>query len=401
MGILTRKDIVQKVETAIKKLQNGEIIILTDNKDRENEGDLVCLAEKTTTEMVDFMTRKGRGLICTPLGPELIKQLKLQSAVLGNDSPFFTPFTESVDAKGTTTGISAEERALTIRVLANPKSTRGDFTRPGHIFPLAANSRGVLGRAGHTEGAVDLARLAGTVPAAVICEILGENGGMARGVELDNYAKSEGLFCLSMEELATYLYQPLETVWLPLKQGDFNLSIFPKLSGETDYPVVLSSQINETEPVIVRIHSQCLTGDLFGSQRCDCGSQLEQSLNLISREGGILIYLSQEGRGIGLLDKIRAYKLQENGMDTLEANLALGHSGDSRKYDTAVRILKALDLKNLVLLTNNPEKFAALEKEGFTVERRALEIPPDKYNYQYLLTKKQRMGHFLSLKENV
>lgn len=399
MGILTRKEVISKTEAALEKLRQGEIIILTDHKDRENEGDLVCLAEKTTPGMVDFMTRKGRGLICTSLGPELVKKLGLRPAVQDNDSPYSTPFTESVDARETTTGISAEERALTIRRLADPEAKGEDFTRPGHIFPLAAHPRGIWGRPGHTEGAVDLARLAGAAPAAVICEILGEEGGMARGEELERFARREGLLCLSMEELSTFLYGPLETVRMPLKQGEFLLSLFPALPGEPDPPMVLTAPWDETRPVTVRIHSRCLTGDIFGSRRCDCGDQLEASLDIIAREGGVLIHLSQEGRGIGLTDKIRAYKLQEQGLDTLEANLALGHPGDLRDYRSAARVLKALGIRRVKLLTNNPGKSAALEAEGFEVERHPLEVSPGEDNYHYLFTKQHRMGHRLSLKE--
>jgi 3,4-dihydroxy 2-butanone 4-phosphate synthase/GTP cyclohydrolase II len=399
MGILTRNDVIQKVEEALEKLRRGEIIILTDHKDRENEGDLVCLAEKTTSAMVDFMTKKGRGLICTSLAPELVKKLGLRPAVRDNDSPYSTPFTESVDARETTTGISAEERALTIRKLAEPGAKGEDFTRPGHIFPLAAHPRGIWGRPGHTEGAVDLARLAGASPAAVICEILGEEGGMARGDELEKFALREGLLCLSMEELSTFLYQPLETVRMPLKQGEFLLSLFPALPGEPDPPMVLTAPYDDSEPVTVRIHSRCLTGDLFGSRRCDCGDQLEASLEIIAREGGVLIHLSQEGRGIGLTDKIRAYGLQEKGMDTLEANLALGHPADLREYRSAARILKFLGIHRLELLTNNPAKSRALEEEGFEIEKRPLLVPPGKDNYRYLFTKQHSMGHQLSLKE--
>lgn len=286
MGILIRDDIVEKVETALEKLRRGEIIILTDHKDREDEGDLVCLAEKTTAAMVDFMTRKGRGLICAPLGPELVERLGLRPAVAANDSPFYTPFTESVDAKeGTTTGISAEERALTLRLLADPEARGTDFTRPGHIFPLTANPRGIFGRPGHTEGAVELARLAGAAPAAVICEILGEPHGMARGEELERFAAEEGLFCLSMEELTTYLYRPLETVRMPLKEGAFTLSVYPELPGEPEPPVVLTAPFTGKGPMPVRIHSRCLTGDLFGSLRCDCGDQLHRSLEILAEEG--------------------------------------------------------------------------------------------------------------------
>ena len=399
MGILTRDEVIPKVEKALEKLRRGEIIILTDHKDRENEGDLVCLAEKTTPALVDFMTKKGRGLICTSLGPELVKKLGLRPAVQDNDSPYSTPFTESVDARETTTGISAEERALTIRKLAEPGAKREDFTRPGHIFPLAAHPRGIWGRPGHTEGAVDLARLAGASPAAVICEILGEEGGMARGEELDSFARRESLLCLSMEELSTFLYQPLETVRMPLKQGEFLLSLFPALPGEPDPPMVLTAPYDQTGPVPVRIHSRCLTGDLFGSRRCDCGDQLEASLEIIAREGGILIHLSQEGRGIGLTDKIRAYRLQEEGLDTLEANLALGHPADLRDYRSAVRVLKALGIRRVNLLTNNPDKSAALKAEGFEVERLALEVSPGEDNFHYLFTKQHSMGHQLSLKE--
>ncbi|MBI9102679.1 MAG: 3,4-dihydroxy-2-butanone-4-phosphate synthase [Spirochaetales bacterium] len=402
MGILIREDIVEKVDTAIEKLKDGEIIILTDNVDRENEGDLVCLAGKTSWEMIDFMTRHGRGLICAPLGPELVVQLGLNPAVPGNDSPFYTPFTESLDIKaGGTTGISADERARTLRQLANPEAKGSDFTYPGHIFPLRANPDGIFGRAGHTEGAVDLARLCGAAPAAVICEILGEGGGMSRGEALDTFALRENLFCISMEELTTYLYRPIETVNMPLKLGAFTMSVYPKLPGETEPPVVLRSRAacKEGLPVPVRIHSQCMTGDLFGSQRCDCGEQLDQALEILAEEGGLLIYLPQEGRGIGLTEKIKAYKLQEMGMDTIEANLALGHQVDSREYSSAIRILKAEGIRAISLFTNNPAKYAALKEAGFEVERRALEIPPGEHNFSYLITKQNNMGHLLSLKE--
>jgi len=385
-------------------VRKGRMVIVTDDEDRENEGDLLCAAERITPEIVNFMATHGRGLICAPLSPEIAQRLELREMVQRNKEAFSTNFTVSVDAaSGISTGISAADRARTIQLLAEPKTQVGDLVQPGHIFPLIAKPGGVLRRAGHTEAAVDLARLSGLQPAGVICEIMNKKGEMARLPELINFAKKHKLRVCTIASLIRYrrdqekLVEKEQTIQMPTDYGDFDLHLYrSKLDGET-HLALTKGKIDDGEPVLVRVHSECLTGDVFGSRRCDCGTQLHLAMERIQNEGrGVLLYMRQEGRGIGLAAKIHAYKLQEQGMDTVEANLKLGFPMDLRDYGMGAQMLCDLGVKKLRLMTNNPRKVVGLQGHNLEmVEQIPIKAVPNEHNARYLDTKKKKMGHKL------
>lgn len=401
------KYLLNKVEEAIEAFRKGEIVIVVDDEDRENEGDFICAAELATPEIVNFMATYGRGLICVPIPEERCEELELEMMVPVNTSLHSTPFTVSVDllGHGCATGISASDRAKTIKALIDPDTQAEDLGRPGHIFPLKAKAKGVLRRAGHTEAAVDLARLAGLKPGGVLVEIMNEDGTMARLPQLVDIAKTHHLKIISIESLIAFqlkrdtLIERGERVKLPTKYGDFELIPFIQKSNGLEHVALLKGKWSKDEPVMVRVHSSCVTGDIFHSYRCDCGPQLHEAMRRIEEAGkGVIVYLNQEGRGIGLFNKIKAYKLQEEGRDTVEANLDLGFEEDERDYGVGASILRELGLGKIKLLTNNPVKRAGLEGYGLTVvENMPLEIPPNKYNQFYLETKRKKMGHFLEL----
>ncbi|OYS47762.1 bifunctional 3,4-dihydroxy-2-butanone-4-phosphate synthase/GTP cyclohydrolase II [Limosilactobacillus reuteri] len=389
---------VKKIQATIKHLQEGGLAIVMDDADREAEGDLVGLASEATPEKVNFMTKYARGLMCVPMAPEVAERLKLPQMTADNSDPFGTAFTISVDHHSTTTGISAFDRWRTITHLAAPTAKNEDFYKPGHIFPLVAKKNGVLERNGHTEAAVDLARLAGVEPVAYICEILKDNGEMARSVELHEKAAEFGLPIITIKELQEYRQslasKPVEEVHLPSQYGDFRLRWF-----DDNNLALIKGDIDPTTPVMVRLHSECFTGDVLGSLRCDCGPQLHEAMRRIEKNGsGIIIYLRQEGRGIGLANKLRAYHLQEHGYDTVEANEKLGFAPDERQYDQAIAILHQLGIIKINLLTNNPDKIAQLQLGDIEInERIPLEIAPNNYDENYLITKKNKFHHLLNL----
>ena len=389
---------VKKIQATIKHLQEGGLAIVMDDADREAEGDLVGLASEATPEKVNFMTKYARGLMCVPMAPEVAERLKLPQMTTDNSDPFGTAFTISVDHHSTTTGISAFDRWRTITHLAAPTAKNEDFYKPGHIFPLVAKKNGVLERDGHTEAAVDLARLAGVEPVAYICEILKDNGEMARSVELHEKAAEYGLPIITIKELQEYRQslasKPVEEVHLPSQYGDFRLRWF-----NDNNLALIKGDIDPTTPIMVRLHSECFTGDVLGSLRCDCGPQLHEAMRRIEKNGsGIIIYLRQEGRGIGLANKLRAYHLQEHGYDTVEANEKLGFAPDERQYDQAVAILHQLGIIKINLLTNNPDKIAQLQLGDIEInERIPLEIAPNNYDENYLITKKNKFHHLLNL----
>jgi 3,4-dihydroxy 2-butanone 4-phosphate synthase/GTP cyclohydrolase II len=395
------------IEQALDDLKQGRMIILVDSSDRENEGDLVIAAEKVTAEAINFMAKYGRGLICLPLSGDYVDHLGLPLMTKRNTSKFNTAFTTSIGAaQGITTGISAADRAHTIQVAIDPNSSPEDITCPGHIFPLRAVDGGVLSRPGHTEGSVDLSRLANLKSAAVICEIMNDDGSMARRDDLEKFAQQHQLTIVSIEDLISYRIQRetiiVETAEtkLPLENyGQFNAKVFENKYDQTPYLALIRPSIDPQKPPLVRIHSQCITGDIFGSCRCDCGPQLDASLEKISQEGGIFIYLlNQEGRGIGLANKLKAYALQEKGMDTVEANTHLGFAADQRDYGIAAQILHVLKIDTIRLLTNNPQKIQGIQRYGIQVScREAIETQPTEDNLRYLRTKQQKLGHLLSL----
>ncbi|HVJ48587.1 bifunctional 3,4-dihydroxy-2-butanone-4-phosphate synthase/GTP cyclohydrolase II [Desulfitobacterium sp.] len=392
------------IEEAIEEIRQGHMIVVVDDEDRENEGDLVMAAEKVTPEAINFMVTNARGLVCVPMIAERLSALNLDQMVEHNTDPKGTAFTVSVDSDDSTTGISAFERAATVAVLANPHSKPENLHQPGHIFPLRARDGGVLVRAGHTEGSVDLARLAGLEPAGVICEIMNADGTMARVPELMKFVDKHGLKIVTIEELIRYrrktelLVERVQSVHLPTDYGDFEAVGYRSLLDGQEHIALVKGKVDDGEPVLVRVHSECLTGDVFHSRRCDCGDQLTAAMEEIEAEGrGVFLYMRQEGRGIGLLNKLRAYKLQEEGKDTVEANIALGFPPDLRDYGVGAQILADLGIKELRLLTNNPRKIVGLEAYGLeVVERVPIEMPVKPENKRYMTTKKSKMGHLLN-----
>ncbi len=392
------------IDDVLGDIAKGKIVIVTDDEDRENEGDLVLAAEKATPETINFMAMHGRGLICVPISNERADQLGLQRMVAQNREMYRTDFTVSVDAaRGVTTGISAHDRAATIQTIANPASVPEDLVQPGHIFPLRAKDGGVLRRAGHTEAAVDLARMAGLQPAGVLCEILHDDGTMARLPELMEFRKKHGLRICTIQSLIAHrrvrekLIEREQVVKLPTEYGDFDLHLYHSKLDGAHHLALVKGTISENEPVLVRVHSECLTGDVFGSRRCDCGNQLHAALQQISDEGnGVLVYMRQEGRGIGLAAKIHAYKLQEEGLDTVEANVKLGFGSDLRDYGLGAQILFDLGVRKFRFLTNNPKKVVGLEGYGIQmVEQVPIRSEANPHNAKYLETKRVKMGHLL------
>ncbi len=393
------------IEDALTALKQGKIIIVVDDEDRENEGDFVALAEKATPEVINFMITHGRGLVCVPITEERAKSLQLPLMVSDNTDPLQTAFTVSVDHRDTSTGISAYERSLTVQALLDPDAQGEDFRRPGHIFPLIAMEGGVLRRAGHTEAGVDLARLCGAEPAAVICEVVREDGQMARVDDLEKIAKLHNLKMITIQDLIRYRHQKeklverVVSVRMPTRFGEFTAMGYTNDIDGKEHVALIKGEIVPEEPVLVRVHSECLTGDVFGSHRCDCGPQLEAALSQISAAGkGVLLYMRQEGRGIGLLNKLKAYKLQEEGLDTVEANVKLGFRPDLRDYGIGAQILHDLGVRKMRLLTNNPRKIAGLKGYGLeVVEVVPIQMPVHKENKGYLQTKKSKLGHMLKI----
>lgn len=398
------------IESALEDIQQGKMIILVDDEDRENEGDLFIAAEKTTAEHINFMAKHGRGLICLTLTPEKVEQLGLPMMTTKNASVFGTNFTVSIEAaKGVTTGISAADRAHTVLTAIDPEATPDSISIPGHIFPLRAKRGGVLHRTGQTEGSVDLAKLAGLNPSGVICEIMNDDGTMARYPELRKFADEFDLKIVTIADLIQYRLRKeiqvkqIDTAKLPTSiAGDFSIHGFENLLNDEEYVAITKGSWEPDEPVLVRIHSQCLTGDVFGSVRCDCRAQLHESMRMIEKAGkGVILYLAQEGRGIGIINKIKAYHLQDEGADTVEANEKLGFKDDLREYGFGAQVLLLLGLKKLKLITNNPRKMVGLEGYGIEIaERVPLEIETTPENAQYMTTKKHRLGHFLNLIEH-
>ena len=407
------------IEKAIEDIREGKFVIVVDDEDRENEGDFIIAAEMITPEKVNFMLQHGRGVLCVPLPETRCAELGLMHQVSNNTSMLGTPFTVTVDKlEGCTTGVSTDDRAATIRALADPTSTPQTFGRPGHINPLYAQERGVLQRAGHTEAAVDLARLAGLQPVAALIEIMNEDGTMARMPQLEQVAQQYGLSLVSIKDLIAYrlkdeeakgqlpagnkrgaLVEQGETVNLPTEFGDFMLTPFRELTTGLEHIALVKGEWQPHEPILCRVHSSCMTGDIFGSKRCECGEQLHKAMQMVEKEGkGIIVYMNQEGRGIGLMNKIRAYKLQEQGDDTVEANLHLGFQPDERNYGVGAQILQLLGAHKLRLMTNNPIKRIGLESFGIEiVENIPIEIAPNPYNMRYMRTKKEKMHHNLNL----
>jgi 3,4-dihydroxy 2-butanone 4-phosphate synthase/GTP cyclohydrolase II len=392
------------VEDAVKDIKVGKVVIVVDDPGRENEGDLVCAAEKISPEVINFMIKFARGLICVPMKHERLEKLEIKNMLEKSTEKKGCSFTVSVDYKiGTTTGISAYDRSVTIKKLIDKTAKPEDFARPGHIFPLRCKEGGVLARTGHTEAAVDLARLAGLYPAGVICEIMNNDGTMSRIPDLVKFAKRYDLHIVTIDELVNYrrrtekLISEIVSVDLPTRYGDFKLVLFEDLITKDSHIAVVKGIVKNKQNVLARVHSSCETGDIFHSLRCDCGDQLEASLKAVGKEEqGVVLYVHQEGRGIGLANKLKAYRLQEKGMDTVEANKALGFDPDLRDYGVAAQILSKLDIKSINLMTNNPGKINGLESYGLKIAKRVpLEVSPSKFNEKYLKAKKEKMGHIL------
>ena len=392
------------IEEALEDFKEGKFLIVVDDEDRENEGDFIIAAEKITPEAVNFMLKNGRGVLCAPITMSRCKELDLAPQVSSNTSLLGTPFTVTIDkVEGCSTGVSATDRAATIKALASPDSKPETFARPGHINPLYAQDNGVLRRAGHTEASIDLARLAGLYPAAALIEIMNEDGTMARLPQLVEIAKEHNLKIISIKDLIEFrlkkesIVEQGEEVDMPTEFGHFRLIPFRQKSNGLEHVALIKGEWKEDEPILVRVHSSCMTGDIFGSQRCDCGSQLHEAMKLINETGkGVVVYLNQEGRGIGLMNKMRAYKLQEEGMDTVDANLCLGFKADERDYGVGAEILRKVGVRNMRLITNNPVKRIGLESYGLTItEIVGIEIEPNNHNSRYLHTKAERMGHTL------
>lgn len=393
---------INTIEEALEDFKQGKFVIVVDDEDRENEGDFITAAELITPEKINFMLREGRGVLCAPITISRAKELGLDRQVADNTSILGTPFTVTVDKlEGCTTGVSVHDRAMTIQALADPTSTSTTFGRPGHINPLYAQDNGVLARAGHTEAAVDLARLSGLQPAAALIEILNEDGTMARMPQLVEVAKKFGLKMIAIKDLIAYrrkkecVVETGEKVEMPTLYGNFKLIPFRQKSNGLEHVALIKGEWQPDEPILVRVHSSCATGDIFGSRRCDCGEQLQKAMEMVEKEGkGVILYMNQEGRGIGLMNKIKAYKLQEEGLDTVDANIHLGFKPDEREYGVGAEILQILGVKKMRLMTNNPVKRIGLESYGLEiVENVAIEVEPNKFNRFYIETKKNRMGH--------
>lgn len=395
---------LSSIEDAIRDFKEGKFLIVVDDEDRENEGDFIIAAEKITPDAVNFMLKNGRGVLCAPITMSRCKELQLDPQVNTNTSLLGTPFTVTIDKiDGCSTGVSAADRAATIKALSDPTSTADTFARPGHINPLYAQDNGVLRRAGHTEASIDLARLAGLYPAAALIEIMNEDGTMARMPQLIEIAAKHNLKIISISDLIQYrlqqesLVEMGEEVNMPTEHGHFRLIPFKQKSNGLEHIALIKGEWEDDEPILVRVHSSCMTGDIFGSQRCDCGSQLHKAMELIDKTGkGVIVYLNQEGRGIGLMNKMKAYKLQEEGMDTVDANLCLGFKADERDYGVGAEILRKIGVHKMRLITNNPVKRIGLESYGLEVmENVSIEIEPNDFNSRYLHTKAERMGHTL------
>jgi len=404
-GAHRKKPVFAPIEEAIEAIRNGEMVIVVDDEERENEGDLTIAAEKITPKAINFMAKEGRGLICMPMTEERLDELDIPQMVRENTARFDTAFCVSIEAKGvTSTGISASDRAATVMVAIDPATRPVDLARPGHMFPLKARDGGVLVRAGQTEAAVDLARIAGLYPAGVICEIMNDDGNMARVPDLTKFAKKHKLLMITIADLIQYrmrteaLVQRVASASLPTEHGDFRVLAYESTIDRETHVALVKGEIGDGQNVLVRVHSRCLTGDVFHSARCDCGLQLDAALDRISAEGrGILLYLNQEGRGIGLSNKIRAYELQDQGLDTVEANERLGFKADQRDYGIGVQILRDLGVRSMRLLSNNPRKLVGIEGYNLSVvEWIPLEIPPSEHSRGYLRTKKEKLGHKLS-----
>lgn len=392
------------IEEALDDFRAGKFVIVVDDEDRENEGDFIIAAEKITPEAVNFMLKNGRGVLCAPITLSRCKELQLDPQVNANTSLLGTPFTVTIDkVEGCTTGVSTADRAATIKALADPSSTPDTFARPGHINPLYAQDNGVLRRAGHTEASIDLARLAGLYPAAALIEIMNEDGTMARMPQLIEIAKEHNLKIISIKDLIEYrlknesLVEKGEEVDMPTDHGHFRLIPFRQKSNGLEHVALIKGEWKDDEPILVRVHSSCMTGDIFSSQRCDCGAQLHKAMEMIEETGkGVIVYLNQEGRGIGLMNKMRAYKLQEEGMDTVDANLCLGFKADERDYGVGAEILRKIGVHKMRLITNNPVKRIGLESYGLAIDEIVgIEIEPNTHNSRYLHTKAERMGHTL------
>jgi 3,4-dihydroxy 2-butanone 4-phosphate synthase/GTP cyclohydrolase II len=394
------------IEEALDDFREGKFVIVVDDEDRENEGDFIIAAEKITPEAVNFMLKNGRGVLCAPITESRCAELELDKQVSNNTSILGTPFTVTIDKiEGCSTGVSTADRAATIKALADPTSTPQTFGRPGHINPLYAKDKGVLRRAGHTEAAVDLARLSGLYPAAALIEIMNEDGTMARMPDLQKVAEKFGIKIITIRDLIEYrlkkesIIEKGESANLPTKYGDFKIIPFRQLSNGLEHVALVKGEWEENEPILVRVHSSCVTGDIFGSLRCECGDQLHKAMEMVEKEGkGVIIYLIQEGRGIGLMNKIKAYALQEKGLDTVDANLQLGFNADERDYGVGASILREIGVRKMRLISNNPVKRIGLEGYGLEiVENVGIEVGINKYNEHYMQTKKERMGHNLKL----